>query len=54
MTFDTASSNGATVDLHWTYQPLNADFGFLHTGDVLEIKYVAEVSDGHGNVGGRS
>ena len=22
VTFDTASSNGATVDLHWTYQPL--------------------------------
>jgi VCBS repeat-containing protein len=51
VTFDTASSNGGTVDLHWTYQPLNADFGFLHDGDVLEIKYVAEVSDGHGNAG---
>jgi VCBS repeat-containing protein len=50
VTFDTASSNGGTVDLHWTYQPLDADFGFLHDGDVLEIKYVAEV-DGHGNAG---
>ena len=39
VTFDTASSNGGTVDLHWTYQPLNADFGFIHDGDVLEIKY---------------
>lgn len=51
VTFDTASSNGGTVDLHWTYQPLNADFGFLHDGDVLAIKYVAEVSDGHGHAG---
>ena len=51
VTFDTASSNGGTVDLHWTYQPLDADFGFLHDGDVLTIKYVAEVSDGHGHVG---
>ena len=51
VTFDAASSNGGTVDLHWTYQPLNADFGFLHAGDVLEIKYVAEVSDGHGSAG---
>jgi VCBS repeat-containing protein len=51
VTFDTVSSNGGTVDLHWTYQPLNADFGFLHDGDVLEINYVAEVRDGHGGVG---
>jgi VCBS repeat-containing protein len=51
VTFDTTSSNGGTVDLHWTYQPLNADFGFLHDGDVLEIKYVADVSDGHGHAG---
>jgi VCBS repeat-containing protein len=51
VTFDTASSNGGTVDLQWTYQPLDADFGFLHAGDVLKIKYVAEVSDGHGNAG---
>ncbi len=51
VTFDVASSNGGTVDLHWTYQPLDADFGFLHAGDVLEIKYLAEVSDGHGNTG---
>ncbi len=51
VTFDTASSNGATVNLHWTYQPLNADFGFLHDGDVLKIKYVAEVSAGHGYAG---
>ena len=51
VTFDTVSSNGSTVDLHWTYQPLNADFGFLHDGDVLEITYIAEVSDGHGTAG---
>ncbi|MET0676002.1 MAG: VCBS domain-containing protein [Bradyrhizobium sp.] len=51
VTFDTATSNGATVDLHWTYQPSDADFGFLHDGDVLTIKYLAAVDDGHGHVG---
>ena len=51
MTFDTASSNGGTVVLHWTYQPINANLDFLHAGDILKIKYVAEVSDGHGHAG---
>lgn len=51
VTFDTAPSNGGTVVLHWTYQPLDADFGFLHEGDVLTINYFAEVSDGHGSAG---
>lgn len=51
VTFDTATSNGGTVVLHWTYQPLDADFGFLHEGDVLTINYFAEVSDGHGKAG---
>ena len=51
VTFDTASSNAGTVVLNWSYQPLNADVGFLNAGDVLKIKYLAEVSDGHGNAG---
>ena len=49
--FDTASSNSGTVVLNWTYQPINAHLDFLHAGDVLKIKYVAEVSDGHGHAG---
>ena len=51
VTFDTASSNGGNVNLYWAYQPFNADFSFLHAGDVLEIKYVAGVSDGHASAG---
>ena len=51
VTFDTASSNGGTVVLNWTYQPINANLDFLHAGDILKIKFVAEVSDGHGHTG---
>ena len=51
VTFDSAPSNGGTVVLNWTYQPINANFDFLNAGDILKIKFVAEVSDGHGNTG---
>jgi VCBS repeat-containing protein len=51
VTFDSATSNGGTVVLNWTYQPINANFDFLHAGDILKIKFVAEVSDGHGHTG---
>jgi VCBS repeat-containing protein len=51
VTFDSAPSNGGTVVLNWTYQPINANLDFLHAGDILKIKFVAEVSDGHGHTG---
>ena len=51
VTFESASSNGGTVVLNWTYQPINANLDFLHAGDILKIKFVAEVSDGHGHAG---
>jgi hypothetical protein len=51
VTFDSAPSNGGTVVLHWTYQPINANFDFLNAGDILKIKFVAVVNDGHGNAG---
>ena len=51
VTFDTASSNGGTVALNWTYHPINANLDFLHAGDILKIKFLAEVSDGHGHTG---
>jgi VCBS repeat-containing protein len=51
VTFDTVSSNGGTVVLNWTYQPINANLDFLNAGDILKIKFVAEVSDGHGHTG---
>jgi hypothetical protein len=51
VTFDSALSNGGTVVLNWTYQPINANFDFLNADDILKIKFVAEVSDGHGHTG---
>jgi len=51
VTFDSTLSNGGTAVLQWTYHPINANLDFLHAGDVLKIKFVAEVSDGHGNTG---
>jgi VCBS repeat-containing protein len=51
VTFDTAPSSGGTVVLNWTYQPINANFDVLHAGDILKVKFVAEVSDGHGHTG---
>jgi VCBS repeat-containing protein len=49
--FDSVQSDGGTDILHWTYKPTNADLDFLHAGDVLTIKFTAEVNDGHVNVG---
>ena len=51
VTFDSMLSNGGTAVLQWTYHPANANLDFLHAGDVLKIKFVAEVSDGHGHTG---
>jgi hypothetical protein len=51
VTFDSALSNGGTVVLNWTYQPINANLDFLNANDILKIKFVAEVSDGHGHTG---
>jgi VCBS repeat-containing protein len=51
VTFDSMLSNGGTAVLQWTYHPTNANLDFLHAGDVLKIKFVAEVSDGHGYTG---
>ena len=51
VTFDTMLSNGGTAVLQWTYHPTGANLNFLHAGDVLKIKFIAEVSDGHGHIG---
>ena len=51
VTFDSMLSNGGTAVLQWTYHPANVNLDFLHAGDVLKIKFVAEVSDGHGLTG---
>jgi VCBS repeat-containing protein len=51
VSFNSVPSNGGTAVLNWTYQPINANFDFLNAGDILKIKFVAEVSDGHGHTG---
>ena len=51
VTFDSMLSNGGTAVLQWTYHPTNVNLDFLHAGDVLKIKFDAEVSDGHGYTG---
>ena len=49
--FDSATSNGGTEVLNWTYDPTNPDVDFLKPGDTLTITYDVQVSDGHGSVG---
>ncbi len=49
--FDSVSSDGKADVLHWSYDPTDADLGFLEPGDTLTITYQAKVSDGHGSFG---
>ena len=51
ITFDSVQSDGGTSVLHWNYDPHDANFDFLHAGDVLKLSYTAQVSDGHGSAG---
>jgi len=51
ITFDTVQTNGGTQTLHWSYNSIDPNLDFLHSGDVLTIKFTAQVNDGHGNVG---
>jgi hypothetical protein len=48
ISFDSATSNGGSEVLHWTYHPGDVNLDFLTTGDTLTVTYQAEVSDGHG------
>ncbi|MDU1689642.1 MAG: hypothetical protein E6848_08510, partial [Bradyrhizobium sp.] len=51
VTFDSATSNGGSQVLHWTYHPGDVDLDFLQPGDTLTVTYQAAVSDGHGTSG---
>ena len=44
-------SNGESQTVNWTYNPTAADLDWLREGDTLTITYVAQIDDGHGNVG---
>ena len=52
--FDTMQTDGGTQTLHWTYDPADPDLDFLKAGDELTIRFMAQVNDGHGNVGHRA
>ncbi|MES2196038.1 MAG: VCBS domain-containing protein [Pseudomonadota bacterium] len=51
VTFDSVQSDGGTQLLHWSYDPGNPNLDFLKPGDTLTITFIAQVNDGHGNVG---
>ncbi len=40
--------------INWHYDPAAADLDWLRQGDTLTITYVAQVDDGHGNVGAQN
>ena len=46
-----ATSDGEQQTIDWTYNPAAADLDWLRQGDTLTFTYVAQVDDGHGNVG---
>ena len=54
ISFDAAISNGEQVIIDWHYNPAAADLDWLRQGDTLTITYVAQVDDGHGNVGAQN
>ena len=54
ITFDSATSNGGTETLHWTYNPANPNFDFLEPGDSLSLTFNAQVTDGHVTTGSQA
>ena len=54
ITFDPLISNGEQQTIDWHYNPAAADLDWLRAGDTLTITYVAQVNDGHGNVGAQN
>jgi VCBS repeat-containing protein len=54
ISFAPATSNGESVTLDWTYDPAVADLDWLRAGESLVLTYVAQVTDGAGNVGAQN
>ena len=54
ISFDPATSNGGQQIINWHYDPAAADLDWLRAGDTLTLTYVAQVNDGHGNVGAQN
>ena len=54
VTFDSLISDGEQQTIAWHYNPAAADLDWLRDGDTLTFTYVAQVDDGHGNVGAKN
>src|SRR5262249_9926233 len=47
-------AEGGAETVTWTYNPAAADLDWLRQGDTLTLTYVAQIDDGHGNVGAQN
>ena len=54
ISFDALISDGEQQTIGWHYDPATADLDWLRQGDTLTLTYVAQVNDGHGNVGAQN
>ena len=54
VSFDSLTSDGEQQTIGWHYNPAAADLDWLRQGDTLTLTYVAQVDDGHGNVGAQN
>jgi VCBS repeat-containing protein len=54
ISFDPLVGDGEQQTINWTYDPAVADLDWLQTGDTLVLTYVAQVTDGAGNVGAQN
>jgi VCBS repeat-containing protein len=54
ISFDPLTSDGEQQTINWTYDPAAADLDWLQAGDTLVLTYVAQVTDGAGNVGAQN
>ncbi len=54
ISFDALTSDGEQQTIDWHYNPAAADLDWLRAGDTLTLTYIAQVDDGHGNVGAQN
>ena len=54
ISFDPLVSDGEQQTIDWHYDPTAADLDWLRQDDTLTITFVAQVDDGHGNVGSQN
>jgi VCBS repeat-containing protein len=54
ISFDPLVSDGEQQTIQWHYDPAAADLDWLRKDDTLTLTFVAQVDDGHGNVGSQN